>query len=156
MIDIKRRRGFVQLAILHLLEEGPKHGYQLMKELESRSGGFYSASAGTVYPALQELLEREMIALVLESEKKIYSLASMGKARLEEYSQQKSEDFWGNWQARWEWQNSQEATQLKEALDHWEEELRKAVKNSRKDKENTIRLTNFIETITKQLHQEKL
>lgn len=156
MIDIKRRRGFVQLAILHLLDEGPKHGYQLMKELENRSGGFYSASAGTVYPALQELMEREMIELLLESEKKTYSLGNKGKSRLKEYSEQKNEDFWDNWQARWEWQNSSEAIQLKETLELWEEELRKAVKTSRKDKENTTRLTNFIKSITKQLQQENL
>lgn len=156
MIDIKRRRGFVQLAILHLLEEGPKHGYQLMKELESRSNGFYTASAGTVYPALQELMEQGMIILLLESEKKIYSLDSIGKAWLEEYSKQRSEEFWVNWQARWEWQNSQEAIQLTETLNLWEEELRKAVKSSRKDKENTTRLTNFIQSITKQLQKENL
>ena len=156
MIDIKRRRGFVQLAILHLLEEGPKHGYQLMKELERRAGGFYSASAGTVYPALQELLEQEMIELLLESEKKIYSLGDKGKSRLKEYSKQKTEDFWDNWQARWEWQNSSEAIQLKETLDLWEEELRKAVKASRKDKEKTVQLTAFIQSITKQLQKENL
>lgn len=155
MIDIKKRRGFVQLAILHLLEEGPKHGYQIMKELESRSSGFYTASAGTVYPALQELLDREMIELLLESDKKIYSLGTKGKDRLEEFSTPK-ENFWVNWQERWEWQNSQEAIGLKETLDLWEEELRKAVKASRKDKEQTTRLTNFIQAITKQLQQEKL
>lgn len=154
MIDIKRRRGFVQLAILHLLEEGPKHGYQLMKELENRSGGFYSASAGTVYPALQELLEQEMIELLLESEKKTYALGNKGESRLKKYSEQKNENFWDNWQARWEWQNSSEAIQLKEAIDLWEEELTKAVKASRKDKENTMRLTNFIQSITNQLQKE--
>ena len=45
--------GEVRLAILSLLSEGPKHGYQLMKEMEERSGGLYRASAGSVYPTLQ-------------------------------------------------------------------------------------------------------
>ena len=35
---MKKRRGFIQIAILHLLREEPMHGYQIMKELESRSG----------------------------------------------------------------------------------------------------------------------
>ena len=39
--------GEVRLAILSLLAEGPKHGYQLMKEMQDRSGGFYRASADT-------------------------------------------------------------------------------------------------------------
>ena len=41
--------GEVRLAILSLLDEGPKHGYQVMKELEERSGGLYRASAGSIY-----------------------------------------------------------------------------------------------------------
>ena len=47
--------GEVRLAILSLLAEGPKHGYQLMKEMKDRSSGMYSASAGSVYPTLQQL-----------------------------------------------------------------------------------------------------
>jgi len=50
--------GEVRLALLSLLENEPKHGYQLMKDLEDRSGGLYRASAGTIYPTLQ-LLEDE-------------------------------------------------------------------------------------------------
>ena len=37
------------------MDEGPAHGYELMKRLEERSGGMYRASAGTVYPVLQQL-----------------------------------------------------------------------------------------------------
>src|ERR1700733_6158715 len=44
--------GEVRLAILSLLTDGPRHGYELMKMLAQRSGGIYRASAGTVYPTL--------------------------------------------------------------------------------------------------------
>lgn len=152
--DMKRRRGFVQLAILHLLDEEPKHGYQIMKELEYRSGGFYSASAGTVYPALQELMEQEMIELLPDTGKKIYSLGVRGRTRLTEHSNKKKSDFWEDWKARWEWQNSEEATQLKEVIDQWENELRKAIKASRKDKDSTSRLIEFIQDTTNQLQKE--
>jgi hypothetical protein len=47
--------GEVRLAILSLVREEAKHGYQLIKELSDRSGGLYRASAGTVYPTLQQL-----------------------------------------------------------------------------------------------------
>ena len=83
---MKKRRGFMQLAILHLLKEESMHGYQVMKELENRSGGLYSASAGTVYPALQELLEQEMIDLEPTSNKKTYVIKEKGIERLEDFA----------------------------------------------------------------------
>jgi len=74
--------GEVRLALLSLLDEGRKHGYQLMKEMQERSGGLYRASAGTVYPTLQ-LLEDEGL---IESEKKdgrrVYSITDAGRAEL--------------------------------------------------------------------------
>jgi len=50
--------GEVRLAILSLLSDGPKHGYQLMKEMAEPSGGLYKASAGSVYPNLQQLEDK--------------------------------------------------------------------------------------------------
>src|SRR5512144_1736182 len=47
----------LQLVILALLEEKPRHGYEIIKALEERSGGFYSPSPGTIYPALTYLEE---------------------------------------------------------------------------------------------------
>src|SRR3954465_1062232 len=52
--------GEIRLAVLSLLTEAPKHGYQLMKELQDVSGGLYTASAGTVYPTLQQLENEKM------------------------------------------------------------------------------------------------
>ncbi|MFJ7827232.1 PadR family transcriptional regulator [Psychrobacillus sp. NPDC096623] len=151
---MKRRRGFVQVAILHLLEEAPMHGYQIMKELEFRSSGHYSASAGTVYPALQELLEQEMIELESSSDKKTYFIHEKGKSRLKEFANRKEGEFWGNWEARWSWQNSEEAIRLKETIDLWEHELRKAIKQTRSTPENSPRLIAFMKVITERLQQE--
>ncbi len=82
-----RRRFFesgeVRLAILSLLAEGPKHGYQLMKELEERSGGLYRASAGSVYPTLQQLEDEGLIAAGQQEGKRVYSLTDAGRAELE-------------------------------------------------------------------------
>src|ERR1700688_4204820 len=52
--------GEIRLALLSMLEAGPKHGYELMKELEAKSGGIYKASAGAIYPALQQLEDEEL------------------------------------------------------------------------------------------------
>ncbi|MFN8481249.1 MAG: PadR family transcriptional regulator [Kouleothrix sp.] len=54
----RQRRGDIKSALLELLAEQPRHGYELIKELEQRYGGFYRPSPGSVYPTLQ-LLEDE-------------------------------------------------------------------------------------------------
>ncbi|HEX8732884.1 MAG TPA: PadR family transcriptional regulator, partial [Ktedonobacterales bacterium] len=51
-------RGYLKYALLDLLLESPKHGYEMMKNLEERMGGFYAPSAGAVYPTLQLLEDR--------------------------------------------------------------------------------------------------
>lgn len=75
--------GEVRLAILSLLSEEPKHGYQLMKEMTERSGGMYKASAGSVYPTLQQLEDEEMISCEPQGGRRIYSLTPAGKRELE-------------------------------------------------------------------------
>jgi len=75
--------GEVRLAILSLLSEGPKHGYQLMKEMEERSGGLYRASAGSVYPTLQLLEDEGLIQAEPKDGKRAYILTDAGRAELE-------------------------------------------------------------------------
>jgi len=74
--------GEVRLAVLSLLEEAPKHGYQLMKEMENRSGGVYRASAGSVYPALQQMEKERLVAGALESGRRVFRLTAAGKSQL--------------------------------------------------------------------------
>src|SRR5689334_21771290 len=54
----RQRRGDIKFILLELIKEQPRHGYELIKVLEERYGGFYRPSPGTVYPTLQ-LLEDE-------------------------------------------------------------------------------------------------
>jgi len=75
--------GEVRLAILSLLAEGPKHGYQLMKEMKERSGGVYSASAGSVYPTLQQLEDEGLIMAEMQSGRRVYSLTDEGRRELD-------------------------------------------------------------------------
>ena len=82
-----RRRFFesgeVRLAILSLLFDGPKNGYQVMKELEERSGGLYRASAGSVYPTLQQLEDEGLVAAGELEGKRVFNLTDAGRAVLE-------------------------------------------------------------------------
>jgi DNA-binding PadR family transcriptional regulator len=81
-------RGDLKYALLDLLKERPKHGYELIKELEEKSGGFYTPSAGAVYPTLQMLEDREWLTSSTVEGKKVYTLTDAGRAALEEHRNQ--------------------------------------------------------------------
>ena len=57
----RARRGDVRAALLALLAEEPRNGYQLMQEIERRSDGAWRPSPGSVYPALQQLEDEGLI-----------------------------------------------------------------------------------------------
>jgi len=97
--------GEVRLALLSLLEQGPKHGYELMKDLEARSGGIYRASAGAVYPALQQLEDEGLLTSDQKEGKRTYRLTEAGRQELTRESEavqriwQRAEQWegWGPW-----------------------------------------------------------
>ena len=73
------RRGDVRSAILALLDDRSMHGYEMIQELEERTGGRWTPSAGSIYPTLQ-LLEDEGLVTPEEVEgRKVYSLTEAGK-----------------------------------------------------------------------------
>jgi len=76
--------GDLQLLILNLLAEQPRHGYEIIKALEERSSGFYSPSPGMVYPALTYLEEIGHATAEVEGARKRYSITEAGRAYLEE------------------------------------------------------------------------
>ncbi|MBB4291080.1 DNA-binding PadR family transcriptional regulator [Rhizobium leguminosarum] len=76
--------GDLQLVILALLGEQPRHGYELIKILEERSGGFYVPSPGVIYPALTYLEETGLAEVEAEGAKKLYRITEAGRSRVEE------------------------------------------------------------------------
>jgi DNA-binding PadR family transcriptional regulator len=74
----------LQLLLLALLTEKPSHGYELIKSLEERSGGFYAPSPGMVYPALTYLEEIGHATVEPEGTKKLYHITEAGRAHLEQ------------------------------------------------------------------------
>jgi DNA-binding PadR family transcriptional regulator len=73
----------LQLLILKLLDEKPRHGYEIIKELEERSKGFYVPSPGMVYPALTYLEEIGHATVAADGARKLYRITEAGKAYLE-------------------------------------------------------------------------
>jgi DNA-binding PadR family transcriptional regulator len=77
--------GEMKFVILRLLKEKPRHGYEVIKALEEKLAGYYTPSAGTVYPTLQ-LLEDEGYVRVVETDgKKVYHVTPEGERYLEEH-----------------------------------------------------------------------
>ena len=74
----------LQLLILALLAEKPRHGYEIIKALDERSNGYYSPSPGMVYPALTYLEEIGYATVAAEGTKKQYSITEEGLAHLEQ------------------------------------------------------------------------
>jgi DNA-binding PadR family transcriptional regulator len=82
-------QGDLKYVILRLLAEKPRHGYEIIKELEDRFGGAYAPSPGTVYPTLT-MLEDLGYARAMPEEggggRKIYEITDEGRKHLEEHS----------------------------------------------------------------------
>ena len=99
--------GELRLALLSLLSEAPKHGYELMKDLEARSGGTYRASAGSIYPALQQLQDEGLVSSAAEdvesqSGRRVFRLTKTGERVLEDEEATvqriwRRADEWGEW-----------------------------------------------------------
>ena len=73
----------LQLLVLALLEEKPAHGYELIRAVEERSGGFYTPSPGVIYPALTYLEEIGHAVVEAEGNRKRYSITAAGHAYLQ-------------------------------------------------------------------------
>ncbi|MFO0748088.1 MAG: PadR family transcriptional regulator [Myxococcota bacterium] len=72
----------LQLVLLALLAEQPRHGYDLIKAIEERSKGFYAPSPGVIYPALTYLEEGGEARSEADGTRKVYQLTDAGRARL--------------------------------------------------------------------------
>jgi len=81
-------RGDMKFALLALIQERPMHGYEMIKALEEKSGGFYTPSPGSIYPTLQLLEDRGLVTVNEVEGKKVYSITDAGRALLAERQSQ--------------------------------------------------------------------
>jgi DNA-binding PadR family transcriptional regulator len=71
--------GQMRLYLLALLNEGPRHGYEVIQSLEERFNGLYSPSAGTVYPRLAKLEEEGLVERTEDGRKATYRITDAGR-----------------------------------------------------------------------------
>lgn len=93
-------QGALRLVILRLIGDEPRHGYELIKEIEERFGGAYSPSPGVIYPTLSLLEEQDLIRLAPdaagspeEGAKKRYAITDAGRLSLAENAAEVSAIF---------------------------------------------------------------
>lgn len=79
----RRERGDVRAAILLLLSEQPRHGYEILTELADRSDGQWRPSPGSVYPILKRLTRDGLVAPSHEEGRRVFSLTEEGRAVVE-------------------------------------------------------------------------
>ncbi|MFF2053606.1 PadR family transcriptional regulator [Leifsonia sp. NPDC058194] len=76
--------GSLRLYLLSLLDESPRHGYELIQALSDRFGGTYTPSAGTIYPRLAKLEEEGLVTKQADGRKTVYAITDAGRRELAE------------------------------------------------------------------------
>jgi DNA-binding PadR family transcriptional regulator len=76
----RRGRGDVRAAVIVLLEEGPRNGYQLIQEIEDRSGGAWRPSPGSIYPILSQLQDEGLVSVTETEAGRTVSLTETGRS----------------------------------------------------------------------------
>nr|WP_246179008.1 PadR family transcriptional regulator [Actinomadura decatromicini] len=89
----KARKGNVRAAILVLLAEEPRNGYQIIQEINERSDGAWKPSPGAVYPALQQLADEGLIAGEESGGRRSFHLTDEGRAHVEENADRLAEPW---------------------------------------------------------------
>src|SRR5262245_13544395 len=79
------RKGDVRAAVLVLLAEQPRNGYQIIQEISERSGGLWKPSSGSVYPALQQLEDEGLVETESVDGKRSFKLTETGRTYVEEH-----------------------------------------------------------------------
>ncbi len=96
-------KGDFKYLILDLLKEKPRHGYDIIREMEEKFGGFYTPSPGAVYPTLQWLEDMNYVTVQAQDGKKIYTITEEGLKFLSEKEKETEEvkkqmkEWWGSW-----------------------------------------------------------
>ena len=94
-------KGDLKYVILDLLKDKPYHGYEIIRALENRFHGFYSPSAGSIYPTLQLLEDMSYVKSMEQDGKKVYTITEEGKRFLAERKETadkikgRMRDWWG-------------------------------------------------------------
>jgi len=108
------QKGDLKYVILDLIRDKPRHGYEIIRELEEMSHGLYTPSPGAVYPTLQMLEEMGYATAVERDGRKVYTITEGGVSFLEE-RKDSADEVRSQMKSRWSFKNiGKMATMMKE------------------------------------------
>jgi DNA-binding PadR family transcriptional regulator len=90
----RAKRGDVRTALLTLLADRPMHGYDLIRDLEERSGGAWRPSPGSIYPTLQLLEDEGLVTSEERDGKRVYTITDAGRAEVQERRERGRPEPW--------------------------------------------------------------
>lgn len=114
--------GRMKLLVLHLIQQSPKHGYEIIKEISDLVGNGYTPSAGTIYPTLTNLEEMNFISLQ-DAERKQYQVTQLGEAYMQE-QQGKLDELLEKLRLRREIHNNDQLIEIHRAMENLKTALR--------------------------------
>ena len=118
--DKSFQKGDLKYVILDLLKDKPRHGYEIIRELEEMSHGFYTPSPGAVYPTLQMLEEMGYAEAAERDGKKIYTITEEG-LKFQDERKDSADEVRSQMKSKWSFKNiGKMAMMMKEyhALEH--------------------------------------
>ncbi|CAJ35293.1 PadR family transcriptional regulator [Methanocella arvoryzae] len=84
VLNNEMRKGFLKVMLLHIVQERPSHGYEIIQEIGKKTHGGWAPSPGSVYPALDFLEKRGYIQCEEVDRKKVYSITEKGVGALDQ------------------------------------------------------------------------
>lgn len=120
--------GRMKLLVLHLIQQSPKHGYEIIKEISDLVGGGYSPSAGTIYPTLNWLEDMSFVSIEnTEADRKQYHITQAGIAHLQQ-QQTITQELLEKLQTRREIHNNDQLLDIHRAMENLKTSLRLKLK----------------------------
>jgi DNA-binding PadR family transcriptional regulator len=131
------QKGDLKYVLLELIKDTPRHGYDVIRELEEQSHGMYKPSPGVIYPTLQ-MLEEMGYAVSSEQEgKKVYTITAAGREVLEKKNV--TSDLRGQIKRRWSFKNIGKTIMVMKEYHALEDLLGRVVRGQDADKLQRIR-----------------
>lgn len=120
--------GRMKLLVLHLIQQSPKHGYEIIKEISDLVGGGYSPSAGTIYPTLNWLEDMSFVAVEnTEADRKQYHITQTGIEHLQQ-QQAMTKELLEKLHTRREIHNNDQLLDIHRAMENLKTSLRLKLK----------------------------
>jgi DNA-binding PadR family transcriptional regulator len=142
--------GDLRYVILQLIAEKPSHGYEIIKSIQERLGGFYAPSPGVVYPMLTMLEEMGHATVVTEGARKLYTITEEGSKSLAENKAMVDAIFAKMDRARSE-QGNDRPQQIERAVENFRMALR--MKTGPLSTEQIHAITDIIDAAAKQIER---